>query len=137
MRVWRCVHKTHTPSAWTGEGARIHGGRHNRPGRGMVYTSEHAALAVLEVMVGNITSMDLVDWRLLSADVPDRLLGAAPEGGPRDVGERFLDSGALGLRVPSAVVPGTNVLLNPAGRDWHRVTLRTPHPLDPRLWRSP
>jgi len=135
MRVWRCVHDAFLSEAWAGEGAARHGGRFNRVGDPMVYTSAEAALAVLEVLAGNVTSMDLVDWRLLAADLPDDAVREAPRGDPVEAGRAFLRSGALAMRVPSVIVPGVNVLLNPASPAWDQVHVRPETPLDPRLWR--
>lgn len=71
MRVWRlCVRQHATPD---GEGARLFGGRWNRPGIAVVYTSATLSLATLEYLV-NIDS-DLFPENLvaLSADIPSDL----------------------------------------------------------------
>lgn len=134
MRVWRCVHDAYADEAWTGEGARRYGGRYNRVGDALVYTSADAALAVVEVLAGNVTSMDLVDWRLLQAEVPDPLVHDGEGGDPIEEGTAFLAAGRLALRVPSVVVPGANLLLNPDSAKWGEVRILDEVPLDPRLW---
>lgn len=134
MRVWRCVHERFIRDAWSGEGARRFGGRWNPPGRRMVYASEHAALAVLEVMVGGVAATDLKAWRLVSATLPGKVPLLASEGGEQERGAAFLDSGGLAVAVSSVVVPGTNILLNPDAQDWHRLAFYDEAPLDPRLW---
>jgi RES domain-containing protein len=48
---WRIVKAKHAVSAFDGEGARLNGGRWNSPGTSVVYTSESAALATLELLV--------------------------------------------------------------------------------------
>lgn len=126
MRVWRVTHRDHVAGAWTGEGARIRGGRWNSPGRTVVYASEHAALAVLEVLA-YVRSQDLEMFRLLSATLDDDQIDTAPADGlgegwdtyphgaaARAVGDAWLAAGtSAALRVPSSLVPGYNVLLNP------------------------
>ncbi len=102
----------------------------------MVYASEHAALAVLEVMAGGVLPLDLERWRLVSAEIPDdvpELTGKRNEGSGRR-GSAFLDSGALAATVPSVVVPGRNVLLNPAADDWGEVRKEGVVKFDPRMW---
>src|SRR5256885_16203700 len=51
LSAWRIVRATHVKSAFTGEGARVYGGRWNSPGTGVVYVSEHESLAALELLV--------------------------------------------------------------------------------------
>ncbi len=105
----------------------------------MVYASDHAALAVLEVMAGGVRSSDLQEWRLLRASVPDEAVTELPAlptaADARARGALFLDSGALALAVPSAVVPGSNILLNPSSSNWNLVEVdQDLLILDPRLW---
>ncbi len=51
LSAWRIIRATHVKSAFTGEGARVYGGRWNSPGTGVVYVSEHESLAALELLV--------------------------------------------------------------------------------------
>ena len=51
ITAWRIVKARHAEGAFDGEGARIEGGRWNSPGTPMVYTSQSAALAALEMLV--------------------------------------------------------------------------------------
>ncbi|HLE46967.1 MAG TPA: RES family NAD+ phosphorylase [Candidatus Thermoplasmatota archaeon] len=137
MRVWRVHDDTFAKGAWTGEGARLYGGRWNHAGVPVVYASEHAALAIVEVMAGNLREGDLKHFRLYSADVPDICVTDLPAGATdRERGGKWLESGVLGCRVPSAAAPGTNILLNPASPDWKRVTFLQPTRIDPRLHKS-
>lgn len=135
MRAWRVHDEAFARDAWTGEGARRHGGRWNPPGVAVVYTSEHPALAVLEVLAANLRTVDLKHFRLHQAEVPGTQVTDLPDG-QDDHGRvaRWLSSGSLACRVPSSVVPGTNVLLNRASDDWDRVEFFEPLRIDPRLW---
>ena len=127
----------------SGEGARIAGGRWNSPGRAIVYTSETAALAILEVRV----HLDL-DWTLLPADYVlmaidlDELPMESVEAFPTDTvafGNAWLASRrSVVLSVPSAIVPECrNYLLNVAHPDAERAKIASirPFSLDNRLWR--
>lgn len=141
MRVWRLVKAKYAASAFTGEGARIYGGRWNSVGTAAVYGADSAALAVLEVLVHLPDVRQLPAWSMVSADVPDRLiddvdLGALPQGWdsypvPPSVqayGDAWLRAGRrLALRVPSAVVrDGFNLLINPRHARFARIVVDEP-----------
>src|ERR687891_740646 len=49
--AWRIVRAARVNSAFTGEGARVYGGRWNSRGTAVVYLSEHESLAALELLV--------------------------------------------------------------------------------------
>ena len=51
LSAWRITKQKHAKSAFSGEGARIYGGRWNSPGTPIIYTAQSQALAVLEVLV--------------------------------------------------------------------------------------
>jgi RES domain-containing protein len=100
----------------------------------VVYASEHAALAVLEVLV-HVTTADLPAFRITSAALPEEAIGRIPPArlppawaaypfGPASqaVGDAWLAAGDdVALRVPSALVPGDNVLLNPLHPGFRRL----------------
>lgn len=52
LTVWRPVEEQYSGSAFSGEGARQHGGRFNSPGISVVYTAESLPLALVEMMTG-------------------------------------------------------------------------------------
>lgn len=130
MRLWRVTHVRHTQRAWSGEGARQKGGRWHSPGKPVVYASEHAALALLEVLV-HVSARDLPVFRLVTGTLPDALVHTVrPEELPsgwdaypyapasQSVGDAWLEVAThIALRVPSSLVPGYNVLLNPRHRE--------------------
>src|SRR3990172_1776005 len=64
ITAWRIVKARHAANAFGGEGARVEGGRWNSPGTPVVYTSQSAALAALELLVllgrGSILSADVL-----------------------------------------------------------------------------
>ncbi len=146
---WRVTKTKHVSSAFDGEGARLNPGRWNSAGRPLVYTSEHIALAVLEILVHADGSL-LPYYTALSATFDDELVIKVTEGdlapgwssfpAPYElkrVGDDWLESGRSPvLRVPSAVVPYSwNYLLNPQHPDFPSIRLGDPVPikLDRRL----
>lgn len=151
--VWRITTARFASMAFSGEGARLYGGRWNPKGVEMVYTAESRSLALLEMMVQDaplharyvlipvslpdavsVTSIEVADlppdWRKL--DRRDAL---------QDIGRDWLVRGdSAVLAVPSAVVPAErNYLLNPRHPDFTRVIIGEPEALetDFRLTRNP
>lgn len=140
MRVWRLCRAAFADLS--GEGARLHGGRWNSPGRSMVYAADSAALAVLEVRVHLDLPPDLLpdDYVLVTIDLGDPPVETVAElpGDPRAVGDQWLaQQRSPVLRVPSFVVPESgNLLFNPAHplAAAARVVMTRPFTFDRRLW---
>ncbi len=149
MRVWRLCKRRY--AAFDGRGARLAGGRWNRPGTAVVYTSESLALAGLELLVHADPELLPEDLVAICADIPEAVRVArleeealpknwrrypAPEDLAR-IGNEWAESlASVALSVPSAVVPRErNVLLNPAHRDFRKIRIGRPESftLDPRL----
>lgn len=147
---WRIVKARHAATAFDGEGARISGGRWNSPGTRMVYTSETASLATLEMLVHLGRSRTLPQYAVFACDFDERLVETldwsslpadwhsypAP-GELAELGDRWIRAGTSAiLRVPSAVVDTeSDYLLNPAHRDFRRIRVSDAQPftLDLRL----
>lgn len=133
MRLWRVSHRDHVADAWSGQGARLKGGRWNSPGRAAVYASEHAALAVVELLA-YVRPQDLRMFRLVSGQLPDAYVAMQPPDGipdgwdahphgraSRGIGDAWIERNvSVGLKVPSCLVPGLNVLLNPNHSEFRR-----------------
>lgn len=51
ITAWRIYKRKHSSTAFSGEGARLHGGRFNSKGVAVVYTSATVSLASLEMLV--------------------------------------------------------------------------------------
>jgi len=150
ISTWRITKQKHARTAFTGEGAKLYGGRWNSQGKLVVYTAESRALALAEILVhlesagvlsryvviqveideANISHLDLrnlpKNWRAEPA--PKRL---------KTVGDEWLDSGKSAvLRVPSAIVVGEfNYLLNPSHPDFSKLRIHGPErfSIDKRL----
>jgi RES domain-containing protein len=152
VRVWRLCRKKYV--AFNGEGARIAGGRWNRRGTAVVYTSATLSLAVLEYFVNLPRAAAPQDLVAVPAELPAELPtttieeSALPRGWRKypapeelaEIGTRWADEGATPvLAVPSAIVPHEkNYLLNPAHPLFDRIQVRKPEPLslDSRMWKS-
>ena len=145
MRLWRICRERFAAEAFSGEGARLYGGRWNSKGARVIYTSTSLALAAVETFVNlepNLRPDDLVS---IQAELPDsiaserldvkslpanwyKLRGEAL----RHFGDEWLRAGrTVALHVPSAAVRGEwNVLLNPAHGDFRKVRVHNPQPFE-------
>jgi RES domain-containing protein len=149
VRLWRITRRAF--QALDGEGARLFGGRWNSEGVPVAYTSSTLSLAALEYLV-HVQIEDVpADLVSLEIDVPDDV-GAEQVHTfdlPQDwnqvedhpacaaLGDAWpADTGALLLRVPSAIIPHEqNVLLNPRHPEMSRVSVAAVREFafDPRL----
>jgi RES domain-containing protein len=136
----------------SGTGAAMTGGRWNKKGRAVVYTSESVALALLEVVV-NIPPMFQPNLNLLTIEIPENLIAEIKKENLfsnwfkypaptmlAEIGEGFYkDNSILGIKVPSSVVSSNfNVILNPNSSEFSRVKIKSSEPFifDPRLYRK-
>ncbi len=149
--AWRITTKREPGVAFDGEGARLYGGRWNRPGTRLVYAAEHLSLAALELFV-HLDPEDqprvLFRFRVELPDDPLELLPRerlpaswrdypAPDE-TAALGTDWARRGeGLALVVPSVVIPEeNNVLLNPAHPRFRELKIEAGEPFsfDPRMW---
>jgi RES domain-containing protein len=146
---YRIVQAEWASSAMTGEGARLFGGRWNPPGVPAVYLADSRALAALEIIVNAPREVTSLEWRIFEVDVqddsietvkPDALphdwLALPSSPGARLHGQRCLQSGVLGFKLPSAVIPEEfTLLLNPLHPDFGKLRVSEPKVFrfDPRF----
>jgi RES domain-containing protein len=148
--AFRIVKARHARSAFSGEGARVAGGRWNRPGDAVVYTSASLALAALETFVH--LGEDALHIRFVYFEVgipetlaiqrcrkpPPRWRAEPPEDGSMRYGSRWLRAKRTAvLEVPSAIVPPErNYLFDPLHPEFRRIRIgrAMPFAFDPRLW---
>lgn len=150
LRSWRIAKRKHAGEAFTGEGAREYGGRWNSPGIPIVYTAEHASLAILEVLVHLGAAQLLPDYVLFQLEFDEALVegldeAALPEDwrvypapvSLRPIGDQWVtEARSAVLSVPSAVVPIERLfLLNPQHKSYREITIGRQQPLllDARL----
>lgn len=141
VTAWRIVKARHAASAFDGEGARIEGGRWNSPGTAVVYTSQSAALAALEMLVHLGRSSILSAYVLIRCSFDDVLVSRldrkrlpkhwrsypAPPELPM-IGDEWVTGGTSAvLELPSAVIEtDSNYLLNPHHRDFRGIRVMDP-----------
>lgn len=151
--VYRVVRQKYANQPLDVTGTRLNGGRWNPVGVGILYTAEHPALALVEILVHmpQVPYAELPDYRLFSLEIPDesrRILRAAqlPPFWNENVYSRsqtilaewLARPDVLGLGVPSSIMPdGINYLLHPvhAAYESIRVVEEKALMIDPRLWR--
>lgn len=148
MKVaWRIVKEKHAATAFSGEGARLYGGRWNSAGTSVVYTSGSQALAALESLV-HLNPPVLFKYVAIAAEFDDALIEKAtllpadwteepPPPSTKSIGDLWVKGARSAvLQLPSVIIPGEpNYLLNPAHPDFRKITFGKPQPFafDPRL----
>lgn len=140
---WRIVKTSRASNAFDGEGARLYGGRWNRPGSAMVCTSATRSLAALEMLVHLGASDVLASYSVIAADFDeDQAESLAVRDLPKDwraspvpasvqlLGNKWLKQGrSVVLEVPSVIVPEeSNFLINPAHPDFRTLKIGKPVP---------
>jgi len=142
VSIWRIATDTPTYTAddFRGEGARITGGRWNRPGSPVVYASQSIALACLETVIHLELGGLPLNRYLVRIDIPTAMWkrraifqealhvgwDALPAGKvSMDFGNNWIAGGKTALlQVPSVIIPEeANILINPAHKDTHQFTV--------------
>lgn len=142
MRLWR-IGSAAFP-VWSGEGARLKGGRWNLPGTPAIYAATSYASALLEILVHANTGRVPPALRHVRIDIPDDAVietiapadsagwDAMPAGPSRRMGDAWLrQRSGLVLLVPSVVTRGLdqNAVINPAHPDFGRITVSVEEPV--------
>lgn len=150
LTVWRVVTERYADTAFSGEGARLYGGRWNPKGVAMVYTAHTQSLALLEMLVQDSPLRahyvmiparfpERIVERIASASLPPDWRDLSVRGELQQVGATWSRTRTSAvLAVPSAVVPAeSNYLLNPEHPDFVHVEIgaREEWLTDPRLLR--
>lgn len=151
LTAWRIVEAKYKGKAFTGDGARIYGGRWNSKGVAMIYTAGSLALATIEIVV-NLPSPrlleafvripvyftpDLVENLAPAAQLPGNWQSRPISPSTPAIGDRWIkEQRSAVLKVPSVVVPEEfNFLLNPTHPDFEKIEIGRPtvYHFDPRL----
>lgn len=146
--AWRIIKAKRAATAFTGEGAAKTGGRWNSRGVSVVYTSATKSLATLESLV-HLNPPVTFTYVAFSAKFDDALVEVFPiKNLPADwrteppppstkaIGDDWVKAGRSAvLALPSVITGETNYLLNPAHRDFKKITIGKAEPFvfDPRL----
>jgi RES domain-containing protein len=138
--VWRLTTVRFARSAFSGDGARMYGGRWHRRGVLLVYTASSQSLAMLEMLVPDEplrARYVMIEARIPKAvrieriwieDLPSNWRDIAARETPQVIGTEWAKkrSSAV-LAVPSAIVTAeTNYLLNPLHPEFRRIKTGTP-----------
>jgi RES domain-containing protein len=150
LTAWRIARRSHAKAAFTGEGARLYGGRWNSSGTRIIYTAQSQALAVLEMLVHLDSPLLLRSYVLFEVQIDPKLVtnisrSSLPRNWRRDpipreaqqVGDAWVKSARSAvLAVPSVLVPDElNYLLNPLHADFAKLKIgrAQPYEFDARL----
>jgi len=150
--VYRVVRQKYADRPLDVTGTWLNGGRWNPPGVGILYTAEHAALALVEILVHmpQVPYNELPAYRLFTLELPldsQRVLDTAQlpsfwlentyNRSQHIVADWLAKPDVLALGIPSSVLPdGINYLLHPAHSSYASIRVLDEKPLviDPRLW---
>lgn len=144
IRVFRIATPAHVVDAFSGEGARLFGGRWNPRGWSLVYTAATRSLALLEMLAQDqplharyafipaVLPAGVRMTRLGAAELPPQWRRPAARSRLQQLGREWLERGdSAVLSVPSAVLPQEqNFLLNPHHPHFARITVGKPEALD-------
>tara|TARA_R110002050_G_scaffold109799_1_gene221448 strand:+ start:198794 stop:199252 length:459 start_codon:yes stop_codon:yes gene_type:complete len=150
MKIYRLAKEEYI-SDFSGEGARLYGGRWNLKGTPCFYAAENAAMCLLEFVVQYNKEALPHDAVMAEIELPDNLkiTELTPDELPLNwdkVGENyatqrfgsefFRNFHNIGFKVPSVVTPfGYNYILNPHHKDFKKLKLvgQKPFILDERI----
>jgi RES domain-containing protein len=143
IAAWRLIKARLANQAFTGEGARLFGGRWNSPGIPLIYTSATASLAVLEIFANVQRSELLGAYMLMSCGfdaalvthvspqvLPKNWRHSPPPPELREIGDGWVirEESAV-LAVPSSIIETElNYLINPRHVDFQKVERSEPEP---------
>jgi RES domain-containing protein len=145
VSAWRITKRKYSKIAFSGEGARLFGGRWNSPGVPVVYAAGSQSLAALEMLVHFGSPEQLHHYVMFQAEFDDSLVKAVdisslpknwraspPPAAVRAIGDEWVRiSASPVLRVPSVLVPAEiNFLINPEHRDFPQLEISKPLPFD-------
>lgn len=149
--AYRIVKTKYADLAFTGEGAKLYGGRWNSRGKRATYAAESIALAALELLVHlksdrilsayTLFQLTLNDGQIMVLDKQALPADWSHQSAPRStsrIGDEWLGKClSLALKVPSIIVPEEYIfVLNPAHDDYPEVVERAgshPFQFDSRL----
>ena len=139
--AWRIVRAARAKSAFTGEGARIYGGRWNSRGTAVIYVSEHESLAALELLVHlmpfpphdrylsfQLEWEDKLTEHFSPKNLPPNWNAEPPDFETMQIGDEWARAEkSVALAVPSVLSASEmNFLLNPRHADFKKIKISEP-----------
>ncbi len=131
---WRIVKKNHLKKAFTGEGARLYGGRWNPIGVYVIYTAESISLATLEIIVHLEKEQLIYDkyvkipitfdtssvFKLSENRLPKDWRSLPPSVSTQKFGQTWIEQANYAvMKVPSTIITEEyNFLINPNHPDF-------------------
>ena len=141
VSAWRIVKRKLAAEAFSGEGARLYGGRWNSPGVSVVYTAQSQSLAALELLV-HLENSDLLReyvviearfdssyvTRISKADLPQDWRANPPPPAARAIGDAWIaQEPSPVLELPSAIIPAESIfLMNPQHSAFSQIEIGEP-----------
>jgi RES domain-containing protein len=137
----------------SGEGAKLYGGRWNRPGVAALYLSQARSLALLELLVHFSSAAALkMNYVFITIEVPDELIVGLNN---ELVGQTltkfnneslwliteqlFFDKNIFAIKVPSVIIPDEyNVIINPKHEAMNSIAVKNIQTtlMDDRLFKN-
>ena len=154
IHAWRLVREVRADDAFSGEGARLYGGRWNPHGLPATYLSATRSLAALEVLVHQAEHVPTGRFLFFEVRFPEHFVTTIapadleadwrnypPRNSTVTVGGKWLKARSSPvLQVPSIMIPEeSNFLLNPEHPRAEEVEIGDPRPFtfDPRFLNPP
>lgn len=148
MLVYRYVKEKYLNDPLSAEGAAKVGGRWNSEGTAMLYTSQSASTAQLEILAGVNEYPTLKQFRLVCIEIPDDIFYLTPEileDAKQEMGSElswnsdippdftivigdswFAEKSSLAIGVPSSLSSNDyNILINTEHKDFDKVKVHT------------
>lgn len=144
ITAWRITKKKYVNDAFSGEGAKLFGGRWNPVGYPMVYMAQNLSLAILELIVHLENDSDITSFAAIPVTFDQSLVHVLPRSQlPENwfdlpisepsqmVGKKWLEQKqSVLLQVPSSVVPSeSNFLINPLHPRFAQLDIGSPRSL--------
>jgi RES domain-containing protein len=145
ITAWRITKKKYVNHAFSGEGAKIFGGRWNPVGTPMIYVAQNLSLAILELIVHLVDDSDITRFAAIPVTFDTSLADVLPQSRLHEnwfdlpisepsqmVGKKWLEQmQSLMLQVPSSVVPSeSNFLINPLHPQFTQLEIGSPQSLN-------
>ncbi|MBP6446496.1 MAG: RES family NAD+ phosphorylase [Saprospiraceae bacterium] len=138
MEVYRICRSKYSNDL-SGEGAKLYGGRWNRPGIAALYTSESRALALLELIVHfNSANALCLDYDFLALSIDEtQIVSLCEEVQDYESQNKifpyqektevlFLEKQVLAIKVPSVIIPQEyNIIINPTHQGMKSIHILT------------